>query len=242
MYHWVHLIWRDRTNSGSCPLRRFWPKTWSHWPLNRAGTAKGFHQIFDFTGEGTHSHNKILIVGFAGNMFRLMMPMWTFLSNINSAETDLLFLWDPARNHYSGGIPELADSFPDFLQSLKELVSKLEYRRVVSFGTSAGGLPALCAGLASGWDATVSVNAAYPLTKKWLLPVLKSLSDQQTTKRPEIRLYYSEFSQADLMATVAIAKIAKGGIRPMLGHELHNVLWTVYQRGELPKLFSEFFA
>jgi acyl-CoA synthetase (AMP-forming)/AMP-acid ligase II/acyl carrier protein len=195
-----------------------------------------------YTGQGIHANNKTLIVGFAGNMFRLMMPMWTFLSNVNSAETDLLMLWDPARNHYSGGIPELADNFPDFLQSLKEMVSKLEYRRVVSFGTSAGGLPALCAGLASGWDATVSVNAAYPLTKKGLLPVLKSLTDQQTTKRPEIRLYYSELNQEDLLAAVAIAKIAKGEVRPLFGHALHNVLWTAYQKGELPKLFSEFFS
>ena len=31
-----------------------------------------------YTGQGAHT-DKILIVGFAGNMFRLMMPMWTFL-------------------------------------------------------------------------------------------------------------------------------------------------------------------
>jgi acyl-CoA synthetase (AMP-forming)/AMP-acid ligase II/acyl carrier protein len=196
-----------------------------------------------YTSRNTDTKNKTLIVGFAGHLFRLMMPMWTFLSHINSTETDLLFLWDPARKHYSGGIPELADNFPGLLQSLNEIVSKLDYRRVVSFGASAGGIPALCAGLANGWDSTVSVNATYPLTKKHFLPVLKSLGEQQqTTKRPKIRLYYSELNQEDLLAAVAIAKIAKGEVRPLLGHALHNVLWTAYQRGELPKLFAEFFA
>jgi hypothetical protein len=196
-----------------------------------------------YTSRNTDTKNKTLIVGFAGHLFRLMMPMWTFLSHINARETDLLFLWDPARKHYSGGIPEIAEDFPSLLQSLDEIVSKLQYRRVVSFGASAGGIPALCAGLANGWDATVSVNATYPLTKKHFLPVLKSLSEQQqATKRPKIRLYYSELNQEDLLAAVAIAKIAKGEVRPLLGHALHNVLWTAYQRGELPKLFSEFFA
>ena len=196
-----------------------------------------------YTSQNTDTNNKNLIVGFAGHMFRLMMPMWTFLSHINLTENDLLLLWDPARKHYSEGIPELADDFPSLLQSLNKIVSKLKYRHIVSFGTSAGGLPALCAGLANGWDSTVSVNATYPLTKRHLFQVLKSLSDQQqTTKRPKIRLYYSELNQEDLLAAVAIAKIAKGEVRPLLGHTVHNVLWTAYQRGELPKLFSEFFA
>ena len=170
-----------------------------------------------------------------------MMPMWTFLSHINSTETDLLFLWDPARKHYSGGIPELADDFPGLLQSLNEIVSKLDYRRVVSFGASAGGIPALCAGLANGWDSTVSVNATYPLTKKHFLPVLKSLGEQQqTTKRPKIRLYYSELNQEDLLAAVAIAKIAKGEVRPLLGHALHNVLWTAYREANFRNCLRSF--
>jgi acyl-CoA synthetase (AMP-forming)/AMP-acid ligase II/acyl carrier protein len=195
-----------------------------------------------YTSENTVKKN--LIVGFAGHLFRLMMPMWTLLSHLNSTDTGLLLLWDPARKHYSGGIPGLSDNFPGLLKPLDEMVSDLKYDRVVGFGTSAGGLPALCAGLANGWDSTVSVNAAYPLTKKHLFPVLKSLSEHESvTRRPKIRLYYSELNQGDLLAAVAIAKIAKGEIRPLIGHSHHShVLWAAYEKGELPKLFSEFFT
>jgi hypothetical protein len=124
------------------------------------------------------------------------------------------------------------------------MVSELKYERVLGFGTSAGGLPALCAGLANGWASTVSVNATYPLTKKHLMSVLATLSKQQNITRPsKMRLYYSELNQGDLLAAVAIAKIVKAEIRPLVGHSHHShVLWSAYEKGELPKLFSEFFA
>jgi acyl-CoA synthetase (AMP-forming)/AMP-acid ligase II/acyl carrier protein len=196
-----------------------------------------------YTGDKTDKDKRTLIVGFAGHLFRLMMPMWTLLSHLNAKDTDLILFWDPARKHYSGGIPELSDNFPDLLTAVNNIVSELNYGRVISFGTSAGGLPALCAGLANGWNSTVSVNATYPLTKKHLLPVLKSLSDQENVSRPKMRLYYSELNQEDLLAAVAIAKIAKSEIRPLRGYSHHShVLWAAYERGELPKLFSEFFA
>jgi acyl-CoA synthetase (AMP-forming)/AMP-acid ligase II/acyl carrier protein len=193
---------------------------------------------------GENATKSTLIVGFAGHLFRLMMPMWTLLSHLNAADTALLLLWDPVRKHYSGGIPGLAEDFPGLLQPLNKMVSELKYERVLGFGTSAGGLPALCAGLANGWASTVSVNATYPLTKKHLMSVLATLSKQQNITRPsKMRLYYSELNQGDLLAAVAIAKIVKAEIRPLVGHSHHShVLWSAYEKGELPKLFSEFFA
>jgi hypothetical protein len=58
-----------------------------------------------------------------------------------------------------------------------------------------------------------------------------------------MRLYYSEYNQEDLLAAVAIAKIAKGEIRPLKGHSQHSqVLWKAYETGGLPALFSDFFS
>ena len=196
-----------------------------------------------YTSPEGEAGNKILIVGFAGNLFRLMMPMWTFLSHLNSRASDLLFLWDPDRKHYRDGIPELGDDFPELIKSLDKLVSDMKYRRIIAFGTSAGGLPALCAGLANGWQSIVAINAAYPPNAKHFIPMLKRAKDQNgSPSKQRIHLYYSEWRQEDLMSTVAIAKMVNGSIRPLVGHDQHNVLWEAYQRGELPKLFSEFFA
>ena len=195
-----------------------------------------------YTGQG--AAKKTLIVGFAGHVFRLMLPMWTLLSHLDSNNTALLLLWDPNRNHYSGGIPGLADSFPALLDPLDKLVRGLAYERVIAFGTSAGGLPALCAGLGNGWQATVSVNPTYPLTKRHLLPLLTTLSEQKAHGPwPKMRLYYSEHNQEDLLAAVAIAKIAKAEIRPLKKQSQHSqVLWKMYEAGELSALFSEFFG
>jgi len=138
----------------------------------------------------------------------------------------------------------LADSFPALLDPLDKLVRGLAYERVIAFGTSAGGLPALCAGLGNGWQATVSVNPTYPLTKRHLLPLLTTLSEQKAHgPRPKMRLYYSEHNQEDLLAAVAIAKIAKAEIRPLKKQSQHSqVLWKMYEAGELSALFSEFFG
>jgi acyl-CoA synthetase (AMP-forming)/AMP-acid ligase II/acyl carrier protein len=195
-----------------------------------------------YTGLSGEAKDKTLIVGFAGNLFRLMLPMWTFLSHLNSNNTDLLFVWDSSRKHYRDGIPEVADNFPDLVKFLGEMVSRFDYRRVIGYGTSAGGLPALCAGLTNNWESIVAINAAYPFNTKHLLSMLTDLGEKKRLSKQSVRLFYSELRQEDLLATVRIAKMVKGEIRPLIGHRLHNVLWEAHQRGEIPKLFDDFFS
>jgi len=184
--------------------------------------------------------SKTLIVGFGAKSLRLMMPMWTFLSHLDGAKYDLLFVWDPLRIHYREGIPGLAGNFPDLVSSLQSIVAHFGYVRVVGFGASAGALPALCASLANRWDVAIGVGSDYPKFQKHLLPMLER-SGQETTK-PRIRLYYPELHEWDHASAAAVAGITKGEIRALMGCKEHGCLWECYQRGELGKLFVEFFS
>jgi hypothetical protein len=196
-----------------------------------------------YTSSEADAQEKTLIVGFGSKALRLMMPMWTFLSHLDSKKFDLLFLWDPSRIHYRDGIPELGDNFRDLVTSLENIVSHFGYRRIIGFGASAGALPAICAGIANRWDAIVAVGSDYPKFQKHLLPMLAPhSSDEVLAKKPRIRLYYSQFNEWDQASALAVEKITKGESRALIGCKSHDALWEVYQRGELAQLFVEFFS
>jgi acyl-CoA synthetase (AMP-forming)/AMP-acid ligase II/acyl carrier protein len=196
-----------------------------------------------YTSSGVDVQEKTLIVGFGSMSLRLMMPMWTFLSHLDSKKVDLLFLWDPSRIHYREGIPELGDNFRDLVTSLENIVSHFGYRRIIGFGASAGALPAICAGIANRWDSIVAVGSDYPKFQKHLLPMLAPhSSDEVLAKKPRIRLYYSEFHKWDHVSALTVEKITKGESRALIGCKAHAGLWEIYQRGELGQLFVEFFG
>jgi oxalate---CoA ligase len=194
-----------------------------------------------YTTPGADVHDKSLIVGFGAKSLRLMMPMWTFLSHLDTAKCDLLFLWDPSRIHYREGIPGLASNFPDLVTALQNIVRHFGYRRIIGFGASAGALPAICAGLANRWDSIIGVGTDYPKFQKHLLPMLASPS-ACGGKTARIRLYYPEFHEWDHASAVAVATMTKGESRALAGCKSHACLWECYQRGELQDLFVEFFS
>jgi acyl-CoA synthetase (AMP-forming)/AMP-acid ligase II/acyl carrier protein len=182
---------------------------------------------------------KTLIVGFGAKSLRLMMPMWTFLSHLDAAKYDLLFLWDPLRIHYREGIPGLANNFSDLVLSLQRIVTHFGYGRIVGFGASAGALPAISASIANRWDLAIGVGSDYPKFQKHLLPMLTGSGGSEATR---IRLYYPELHEWDHASAAAVAAMTKGEIRALIGCKEHGCLWECYQRGELRQLFVEFFS
>ncbi len=195
-----------------------------------------------YLGSGADVEEKTLIVGFGSKQLRLMMPMWTFLSNLDAKKFDVLFLWDPARIHYRDGTPELGSNFPELATSLQDIVSHLRYRRIIGFGASAGALPAICAGIANRWDSVVAVGCDYPKFQKHLLPLLvRPTSDGTSAQKPRIQIYYAQFHEWDQASALAVQELTKGESKPLMGCKSHDSLWEWYLRGELSKLFVEFF-
>ena len=102
---------------------------------------------------------KTLLICFKGNGQRLLMPVATFLQHLPAARYDVLMLMDPHKRAYVDGLPGVSDGFSGVARTIGRFLDSTAYRSVVSFGTSAGGLPALVLAARLGIDKGVSVGA-----------------------------------------------------------------------------------
>ncbi|WP_421850816.1 hypothetical protein [Oricola sp.] len=102
-----------------------------------------------------------LIVGFAGTKFRLFGPIWQILQIIDDREFDFLLLADERRRHFESGVPGFGNSMRNIAAAVAALASKRGYRKMITYGTSMGGFPALRAGSLIGADRAISIGGRY---------------------------------------------------------------------------------
>ncbi len=240
---------RSEAGSKFFSLQRMIRQTIVPWASQRAWRRQSLaNSVRHYTSPEVSVSEKTLIVGFARNLFRFMMPMWIFLSLFGSGKFDLLFLWDPYRKHYCEGVAGLGENFHDLAMSVQAIISHLGYRRTIGFGTSAGALPAVCAGIVNRWDSIVGVGADNPQLEKRLLHPMHFIpklarpgSDEVLAKKQRIRLYYSQLHEGDSRNAREVAKLTKGEAIALIGYKSHTSLWEAREKGDLPRLFLEFF-
>jgi hypothetical protein len=97
-----------------------------------------------------------LLVAFCGGGERLGPPISYFLQLIPEEVYDVLQLADPTKRHFLGGLPEYSSSPLETLRSIQSFARDKGYRRVITYGASMGGLPALRAGLWLGAERAIS--------------------------------------------------------------------------------------
>lgn len=110
-----------------------------------------------YAGPG-EAAGKVLTIVFTGLAQRVMMPSALFLQHLDAAATDVLILRDPTRGQYEYGVPGFAASLAETIDRVATLRDRLGYRRCVVIGSSAGGFPAIVAGMALGAEAIVSAG------------------------------------------------------------------------------------
>lgn len=116
---------------------------------------------------GGRSVSKTLVVCFTGMKGRLFMPIPVVLQHLPSADFDLIVLRDPSRNGYRSGVAGVANDFAGLADAVGGLFDRRAYRAVVTYGISAGGLPAIVTALRLGLDKAVSVGGKGPLDPRW---------------------------------------------------------------------------
>lgn len=121
--------------------------------------------IWIFIGEGPRQ-DRTLIVGFPGNGGRLMMPLPIILQHLPARNIDLVMVPDGIKANYRKGIPALANTVEEALAKLKQHLPS-GYERVVTLGTSSGGVPSLLAAAEFGADTVLAVGAGHPDDERW---------------------------------------------------------------------------
>ena len=198
--------------------------------------------IQHYSASRTIDKDKTLIVGFCSSSMRLMMPISRFLMHLDADRFDVLLLRDPGRNHYVHGIPGVCGNIDMLCDWLRAEVGNMLYKEVISIGTSAGGVAALCAGVANNWKRAISVGAdspsSHPALEAFLTRAAQLAGAAPTT---EVMLFFSSANQRDnagAMEIAAILPFARQFNDTSSGK--HNILEVAYKEGNLKNIFDIF--
>jgi hypothetical protein len=199
-----------------------------------------------FAGEGPREH-RTLVVGFPGNGGRLMMPLPIILQHLPAHSVDLVMVPDGVKANYRKGIPALAETVEEALFKLKELLPG-GYERVVTLGTSSGGVPSLFAAAEFAADMALAVGAGHPDDERWV--ATRGLTKRQMIEAAATRLgtcrvtlAFGAQSPEDAVSADAITAIIPHAHKVSVslpGVEVkHVALYPIVNAGELRPFFSE---
>ncbi len=183
----------------------------------------------------TPSTQKTLIVGFAGDRTRLLMPTYQALAGLDPNHTDLLLLIDRSQRLFLHGLPAVGPDLESLGGFLRNLADDRGYARVVGLGTSAGSLAVLAIARAAGFSLAVSAAPAGLKRHPKFMQLFAAL--KEAGPPPPMRIVYadrppdrakahhlqSEFPMADLVA---------------FGTETKNVMRTAFETGEVKSAFA----
>lgn len=181
-----------------------------------------------------------LIVGFAGNHQRLMLPTHVILDHLPQQD-DLLLLSDPDRWHFAAGVRGIAATLPAVCEWLAARLSDLQYDSVATFGTSAGGLAAICAAHALGCPRAAAVGPDAPADHPPLEAFLRDLIAGPAARRPAaVILAYDPANRRDRAGSEALTTLLPTA-RPLIvtASGSHNTLRPAFAAGRLAPLLHD---
>lgn len=206
--------------------------------------------VFLFTDPAAKGPKRLLIF-FADQAQRPLMPLHTFLQHLDAQATDMLFLRDPSRKAFRLGLFDVGSSLDDIVAHLPRLVDLSSYREVHTMGTSAGGLPAIVAGLALGTRSATSVGGIHPVNENWtfdgrLMPEALPRRRQTTGADTQVYLMWGAQSRIDPVAAYATSDLVGGTMLVISGRNNtrigHLPLYPLARQHLLIKVLEAIFA
>jgi dienelactone hydrolase len=163
-----------------------------------------------------------------------MMPTQVFLQFVGERPVDVLKLEVPRGIGYIRGVAPISHDFPSTLDWLQSVIDDGGYDRVVTVGTSGGGLPALLAGSRLGVDAAFAagpaaqMNAVEMASQLGAATVLDVLA--ATPERTAVTIAYGVLSLRDTESVEYLASaLPTARIVPVADAD-HACLFDLVQR------------
>jgi hypothetical protein len=184
---------------------------------------------------------KTLLVGFAGDARRLMLPIAVFLQCLDARAWDLVLLRKgPQKRPFLKGVEGISRHLPSVLSYVNRLVAARRYRRIVTLGTSGGGFYAIVAAILLDGASGVSIGGAAPTSAlgfrlRWQLAYHRAVAKRE----PAFKFVYSADHDVDRKAAMAMQAAFGGRLRPVVGVTEHNALAPLIARGELAEFLNE---
>lgn len=191
--------------------------------------------VIRYANPDVNSDNKTLIVGLSGIAQRLMVPTYRLLRYIDPAQFDLLLLRDRTKQNFLFGIDACESSLDIVGDYVAHMGRASNYKRIISFGTSGGAIPALYLGLRHEFDKVLAVGPASLASKVEMSKLLRELVPRiDEKKRPEIVLSYSSNVPRDAEAVNEIATLIPHAVEaPESRSVTHNTIHDLNMIGLL---------
>lgn len=191
-----------------------------------------------FLYKSDQSNEEKLIIALTGSAGRLMMPIYRFLQNLNP-QYDLLIVQIPESGHYTDGVPGHGNDLRSFSEWVYDNFHEKPYKKIITFGVSAGALPSLCMNFFKPFDRIILV--APELIDRH--PILKTMLLNSSTNLPALEqktsLVFSEKNKADLLAVKHLNLFLKNPKKYILeNNSSHLVLHEIWKKGLLKKFLS----
>lgn len=140
--------------------------------------------VLHYSVAAYQTSQKHLVVGFAGNRMRLLMPTFRVLSGLDPEKVDLLLLMDPEKKLFLDGIPDVPGALPGVAKFCREFADSNGYRGIIGLGTSGGSTAVFEAGLLADFERIVSVA---PLDLDAHIGLTERLSDVRRSAPSSLR-------------------------------------------------------
>jgi acyl carrier protein len=202
-------------------------------PAAQAWRRTSLHRSMLLYSAGGAPDSKTLVVGFAGNYLRLMVPAHRILAHLDPQRVDLLLLADERRSLFVHGIDGIADSLDGLCDHVDRFAAAGRYARVMAIGTSSGGPPAIYAAIRHGWARAVAVGPGSPARHPDMAVALQSVVPVQATRPTEIVIVTSA-NVRDIDASHQFRGLFPGIVLERDDRFVgHNLLHDLQRTGEL---------
>jgi hypothetical protein len=184
-------------------------------------------------------NGKILVLGFCGINWRLMIPTPCILQTISSRLFDVVLICDRNHTYFNLG-PDSSLSLLQLCQQLARILRASEYRDVYTYGVSNAGLPALQAGTLLHSRRAISICPRLPsparrITKgSQALPAFDPLCECVESGTKLICVYGSD-NRRDAAAAWKLAKFRPMSLIAVPNVGDHNVIFELAKLGQLPR-------
>lgn len=181
---------------------------------------------------------KTLLLGFTGNLSRLFVPTYRILVCLDVARYDVLLLWDASQMLFAEGIPEAPGSISALSKHLASFAAVRGYARVVTLGTSGGGLAALYCGLANAADRVVLASPPGLSEHPALAGDLRRLAATDGSSRTPVVIAHGRNERDADPARQIIDLFPRARIAKDIAYSSHNILHDAWKAGKLRSLLS----
>ena len=203
---------------------------------------------------GSRPEGRGLLICFAGNAGRLMLPTSVLLQQLPVDGLDVAMLSDATGLGFLRGVSGFADDLQQALQRLLWEVGRERYGALYCLGTSGGGAAALYGALLAGADAGLSMGGHHPtvardrgqraerfsLTGNEFDELVRDFHSD-AVRTPVLTAIFGELNERDRRGAVALTERLPGssavGIR---GLDAHGVLLHLCTTRQLPGVLNRY--